>query len=86
MIEKTVTMHPEMALHARPAAKFVQAAKQFDSKITVEKDGKSANGNSPISLMSIDAGKGSTVTIKADGPDEVLALETLEKILMGGHG
>lgn len=82
MIERTVTLHPEMALHARPAAKFVQAAKSFSSKITVSKDGRTANAVSPISLMSIDAGKGSTVILQADGSDEELAIETLGKMLM----
>lgn len=84
MIEKTVTLHPDMALHARPAAKFVQAAKHFDARITVENDGKVANAISPISLMSIDAGKGSTVIIRADGNDEIDAIETLSKILVDG--
>jgi len=86
MTEQSVTLHPEMALHARPAAKFVQAAKRFDARITVEKDGKVANAISPISLMGIDAGKGSTVIIRAEGADEVIAVETLMKILVDGPG
>ena len=84
MIEKTVTLHPKMALHARPAAKFVQAAKLFQAKITVEKDGKTASAISPISLMGIDAGKGATVILRADGDDEESAIEVLSKLLTDG--
>lgn len=84
MIEKTVTLHPEIALHARPAARFVQAARKYSSKITVEKDGKSASAISPIALIGIDAGKGATVVIKADGADEAEALDELASILTAG--
>ncbi|MHB1459796.1 MAG: HPr family phosphocarrier protein [Armatimonadota bacterium] len=84
MTELTVTMHPELALHARPAAQFVKLAKQFDALITVEKEGSVAKANSIISLIGIDAGKGSTVTIKADGSDESAAVEALAKFLQEG--
>lgn len=77
-------MHPELALHARPAAQFMKLAKQFDAVVTVEKDGSVAKANSIISLIGIDAGKGSTVTIKAEGPEESEAIEALAKFLQEG--
>lgn len=84
MIETTVTLHPELALHARPAAAFVKLAKSFNATITVEKDGQSAKANSIISLIGIDAGKGSTVTLHADGPEEDAAVEALSSFLQNG--
>lgn len=81
MTELSVTMHPDLALHARPAAKFIQLVKGFDAVITVTKDGNTANAKSIIALIGIDAGKGSTVTIRADGPDETAAVQTLARFL-----
>lgn len=77
-------MHPDLALHARPAAKLVQLARQFSASITIEKEGKRASAVSPISIMGIDAGKGSTVTVAADGEDEVEAVARISQFLSDG--
>lgn len=52
-------------------------AKSFDAKITVSKDDRSADARSAIALMGLDAGKGSTITISADGTEAEQALVAL---------
>lgn len=81
MKEKEVTIVPEEGLHARPAAEFVKAAKGYDSDIKVLKDGKEANAKSSLSLMSLGAGQGDKLIIRAEGEDEETAAEALAELI-----
>lgn len=80
-IEKTVTLHPAFSLHARPAARFVQMAKGFDAKVSVVKGDRSADAKSAIALMGLDAGKGSTIVIKAEGQQAEEAVNALTSLV-----
>ncbi|HZY64750.1 MAG TPA: HPr family phosphocarrier protein [Rubrobacteraceae bacterium] len=80
MKEKEVTIVPEEGLHARPA-EFVKAAKGYDSDIKVLKDGKEANAKSSLSLMSLGAGQGDKLIIRAEGEDEEAAAEALAELI-----
>jgi phosphotransferase system HPr (HPr) family protein len=81
MMEKQVIVNLPQGLHARPASAFVRTASVFASDIGLRKDGKTANGKSIISIMSLTVAQGEQVTLTADGPDEQQALEALEKLL-----
>lgn len=75
--ERKAVVGPEEGLHARPAARFVQAAKQFSAEIVVVKDGREANAKSPLRLMALAAKKGEEISIRASGEDAEEAVETL---------
>lgn len=75
-----MTVRNRMGLHARPAAKFVEEANKFKCQIHVVKDGLQVNGKSIMGLMLLAAESGSKLTVKADGPDEAQAIESLSKI------
>ncbi|MFC4115419.1 HPr family phosphocarrier protein [Nonomuraea zeae] len=76
MGERKVTVAAEVGLHARPAATFVQRAKQAPMDITVEKahGGGPVNGKSILAIMALDVRQGETVVISAegDGSEEIL--------------
>ncbi len=76
----------ETGLHARPAAVFVQTAARFQARVMVGKGGKEANAKSIVSLLSLGVEQGSTITIRAYGPDEVSALATLASLVENGFG
>jgi phosphocarrier protein len=80
MMVKSYKIQNRLGLHARPAALFVQEAAKFKSKVLVVKDGVEVNGKSVMGLMLLAAESGSTMTIKADGPDEQQVHEALEKL------
>lgn len=80
MTERAFTIKNRLGLHARPAALFVQEAARHKSAIVVVKDGLEVNGKSVMGLMLLAAEGGSTLTIKADGPDEEQALEGLGRL------
>ncbi len=80
-MERTVTLASKSGLHARPAALFVQTAKEFQSQITLSKNGKTANGKSILSILALGAEQGEPVVLQADGEDAALALERLASLL-----
>ena len=67
-------------LHARPAAQFVKTAASFPGDIIVEKNGKTANAKSILSIMSLGISKGDTITLSTDGKGAEELLERLEGI------
>jgi len=56
-------------LHARPAARFVQAASRFASRIVLRQDGREADAKSLIALLGLTIRPSSEITLAADGPD-----------------
>lgn len=77
-IEVTVG-HPE-GLHARPAARFVQTARRFHSRVWVVYNGREADAKSLLSLLALGAEQGAVITIRAEGEDAEQALEALEEV------
>jgi phosphotransferase system HPr (HPr) family protein len=65
-------------LHARPAARFVQAASRFNSRIVLRQDGREADAKSLIALLGLAIGPSSEITLAADGPDAEAALAALQ--------
>lgn len=81
MIEKEAVVVPEAGLHARPAARFVKAARGYDSDIVVTKNGVEANAKSSLRLMTLGAKHGDRVVVRARGEDEEEAVDALIAIL-----
>lgn len=68
-------------IHARPAGMLVKKAAEFQSKITVKKDGKSADARRLFSLMGLAAKQGDAITFEIEGADEAAAAEALRTFL-----
>ncbi|WP_151409565.1 HPr family phosphocarrier protein [Anaerococcus sp. Marseille-P9784] len=81
MYEKKVTLTNEIGLHARPASIFIRAAVQFPCDIIVEKDGRSYNAKSIMSILSMSASNGEELTIRASGDNEEDAVKTLVDVI-----
>ncbi len=84
MLEKEVTIKNETGLHARPATLFVKKASSFSADIEITKDDKTVNAKSIMGVMSLGAGKGSKVKLKAEGDDEQEAIEALVELIDQG--
>lgn len=67
----------------RPVAMLVQVASQFDSSIHIESDGKYVNAKSIMGMMTLVFENGMDLSIVADGSDESLAIDSIEKYLSG---
>ena len=81
-----VTIINRLGLHARAAAKFVQAASRYGSEISVERDNKTVNGKSIMGVMMLAASQGTNLALEADGEDESEALAALKDLIAGRFG
>ena len=75
--ETSVTITNKVGLHARPARLLVQAAAQFQAKITVSKGDKTANAKSIVGVLKLGAACGDTLLLQAEGDDAEQALRGL---------
>jgi phosphocarrier protein len=80
LVERKVEVINKLGLHVRPAAMLVQKASKFRSEIRLQKDDLEVNAKSILSVMALAAQMGSFVIIKAEGEDEVFAVEELAKL------
>jgi len=71
----------ERGMHARASAKFVKLAAEFEAEISVGRDGQTVDARSIMGLMMLAAGPGSTIELKADGPDAEAALDALATLV-----
>ena len=71
----------ERGMHARASAKFVKLAAEFDAEISVSRDGQTVDARSIMGLMMLAAGPGSSVELKAEGPDAEAALQALAALV-----
>ena len=79
--ERTLVIQNKRGLHARAAAKFVNAASAFDSQVTVTKENETVSGKSIMGLLMLVAVQGSNIHITALGKDAVEAVETLTELV-----
>jgi phosphocarrier protein len=86
MREVTLTIRNKVGLHARPAALFVQTASQFKSSVLAIKDGREVNAKSILSVLTLGAEQGAVVTVRAEGEDEVEAVEALKELVENNFG
>ena len=84
--ERVFTVHAELGLHARPAGVFVMIAKRFAAQIEVARAEGSddwVDGRSILSLLSLAAGRGTRLRVRAEGSDAAEAVEALGRLLEG---
>jgi phosphocarrier protein HPr len=86
MPERTVQIVNKAGLHARPAAEIVKLAAKYASDITVVREDLEVNGKSIMGVMMLAAECGSTLQLKAEGPDAADALDALEKLIQSKFG
>lgn len=85
-MERVVEIVPEAGLHARPAAKFVETANEFDADVTVApvaegEDAEPVAASSMIAVTSLGVKHGEEVRLSAEGEDAEAALDALEEVL-----
>jgi phosphocarrier protein HPr len=86
MTSKAVVVSNQLGLHARAAARFVHLATRFVSQIRVARDARVMDGKSIMGILLLAAARGTTITISAEGLDEVDAVEALVRLVESGFG
>lgn len=86
MIARDVRVTNTLGMHARAAARFVNMAGRFQARVRVRRGRTSTDGKSILGLLLLSARRGVVLTISADGPDELAAIESLERLVESGFG
>jgi phosphocarrier protein len=73
-------------VHARPAAEIVKLASKYSSDITLSRDDLEVNGKSIMGVMMLAAEFGSTLMLRAKGPDAETAVDALATLISGKFG
>lgn len=84
MVKENVTITNNIGLHARPATFFIQKANSYRSSIWIERDDRKVNAKSLLGVLSMGIAKGMTVTLIAEGMDEVEAIHGLVALIQTG--
>jgi phosphocarrier protein HPr len=81
LISRDIEIKNKLGLHARAAAKLVHIAARFRSDIKIRKGDEEVDGKSILGILLLAAGRGSVITVKADGDDERDALDAVENLI-----
>jgi len=84
-IEREFVVSNELGFHARPAGEFVRVASRFRSEVQVSRGGEWVSGQSVLSLLSLAAGPGTRLRVRAEGPDAAEALAVLGQLIERIH-
>jgi phosphocarrier protein len=76
----------KLGLHARASAKLTQVASAYACEIWLTRNSRRVNAKSIMGVMMLAAGKGSTVTIEAEGADAEAALAALLQLIADKFG
>ena len=73
-------------LHARATAKFVQCVENYQADVTVTRGGETVGGQSIMGILTLGAGRGTTITVSATGPEAAAAVEALAALVANRFG
>ena len=86
MAERTVTLVNQLGLHARAAAKFVDAASRYRCNIEIVRGDETVDGKSILGLLTLAAPRGSVLHLVATGFDDEEALNALTRLVAERFG
>lgn len=79
-LSRKVIVASENGLHARPAGKLAQEAQTFQADISLVFDEQEADAKSILDILTLAAGPGNEVELRASGADAEAALDRLEQL------
>jgi phosphocarrier protein len=85
-IEEEVEIVNDRGLHLRAAAAFARVAEGYKSEVSMLRDELSANGKSIISLVTLNAPKGTRIRLIAVGDDAEAAVSALRDLIESRFG
>lgn len=73
-------------IHARPAARLADRAKQFEARLSLASGERRANLRSPVALMGLGLVKGAEATLIGQGKDAEAAIDAIAALILSGMG
>ena len=81
MQTRDCTIVNKLGLHARASAKLSQLASKYQCEVWMSRNGRRINAKSIMGVMMLAAGKGSTVNLETEGPDELAAADAIAALI-----
>jgi phosphocarrier protein HPr len=81
MIEQEREIVNRLGLHARAAAKLVNTAGRFQSRVTVIKDGEEVDAKSILGVLLLAASQGVQLKIRCEGADEAECMQAVTALI-----
>jgi len=86
MIRQTIIIQNQLGLHTRAAAKLVDTAKKFESKIELMFRERTVDCKSIMGVITLGAQKNNELDLIIEGEDESSALEAIRKLVDAKFG
>jgi phosphocarrier protein len=77
VLRKQFIVRNKLGLHARAAAKIVQASNHFQSRIRIIKNSREADAKSMLSILTLSCVQGTRIEVCAEGEDAAEAIAAL---------
>lgn len=81
MIRQPLTIQNQLGLHTRAAAKLVDTAKKFQSKIEMVFRERTVDCKSIMGVITLGAQKNNVVDVVIEGDDEHPAFDAIKKLI-----
>ncbi len=82
----TIVVPNRLGLHARPAARLVSLAAQYDAQIVLAHDSRTANATSMNQVATLGVRQGDVLVVSAGGPQAEDALAAIEALALDNFG
>ena len=82
LVKRTVTIKNSSGLHARPAMLLAELANRFEADVTLSLGRRKVDAKSIMEVLTLGAGRGSKLTIAAQGEDAPQALKAVAKLIV----
>lgn len=86
MIRQQITIQNKLGLHTRAAAKLVDIAKRFESKVELVFRDRAVDCKSIMGVITLGAQKDNVLDVIITGEDETQALEAIVKLVNDKFG
>jgi phosphocarrier protein HPr len=83
---KKIKVNNPGGIHLRVAARIVQVAKQFKSKVYLARNSKVADSGSILDIFGLVTKRGDEIALIAEGEDEEVALKQVADLFEDGAG
>ena len=83
---RQVLVANQLGLHARPASQIAREAQGFAASISLVGQGQSVDAKSILDVLTLAAGPGSTIEIRASGEDALQAVEKISELFAARFG
>lgn len=79
--EVTVVISNDLGLHARPAAMVAKTAQKYRSDVHLITSGQQVNAKSILDILSLAAGKGTSLKLRGKGADAKNCVEEIATLV-----